>query len=269
MSNTTAFISKTETNTTASDNSGSKPIVSANEVKEDHVPVDDPSLSKTERTNNGIFANADDMGLSMRETRDTSSDARGDHEPLRSSEDSFVSASSAEIATTSKDVDDNSTSATLHSENSSMREDETMAADNFLSINSTITDHSHGDILIPIVDCLSNLTNEGKSQKSPQGNQLVPNLLLEDDKQQGMWEEENCDEQVVHERQQKNESEEDKERKLVAQQISDGVLTDSMLREENKLKKENLKEEREIVDKVYVKSLHANQLYTGGVEPPQ
>ncbi|XP_046842317.1 lymphoid-specific helicase-like [Xenia sp. Carnegie-2017] len=64
-----------------------------------------------------------------------------------------------------------------------------------------------------------------------------------------MSEEENCDEQVVHERQQKNESEEDKERKLVAQQISDGVLTDSMLREENKLKKENLKEEREIVDK--------------------
>ncbi|XP_046839672.1 uncharacterized protein LOC124433584 [Xenia sp. Carnegie-2017] len=102
VSNTTAFISKTETNTTASDNSGGESIVSANEVKEDHVPVDDPSLSKTERTNNGIFANADDMGLSMRETRDTYSDARGDHEPLRSSEDSFVSASSAEIATTSK-----------------------------------------------------------------------------------------------------------------------------------------------------------------------
>ena len=87
-------------------------------------------------------------------------------------------------------------------------------------------------------------------------NQLVPEGI-ESDKPGDDKEDTAGEDQVVDENNNKTykTSEEDDEENMIAKQICDGVLTDSMLDQEKKLHQEHLEEEKEMVTKVCLGSI--------------
>jgi hypothetical protein len=79
-------------------------------------------------------------------------------------------------------------------------------------------------------------------------NQLVPDAMCNKD---GNEDDKLVDEDQVVDGNNNKISEEDEER-MIAKQMSNGVLTDSMLDQEKKLHQEHLKEEKEMVTKVHL-----------------
>ena len=102
---------------------------------------------------------------------------------------------------------------------------------------------------------MSNINKDENNIADDGENQLVPDVVLKTERNNNDKEDDTTfGDQVVDEN--NNEPtkacEEDEDKMLLVKQISDGVLTESMLDQENKLHQEHLEEEKEIVNKVNV-----------------